>query len=191
MTLDLEQLLQQKPYIHPNAVAMGMYQMMAGSSLWPGVVVRADMGRIVIGKGVNIQDNSVLHVDSHHSIEIGDFSLVGHKAMIHGAQIGKACMIGIGCMILDDAQIGNGAQITAGCTIRGGKKIPARSLVVQKGNELKIFPEKAKPMRTIMGSIEYMLLAKRAQNNEWGPFSEDMEHSMKLLANQIWESINS
>jgi carbonic anhydrase/acetyltransferase-like protein (isoleucine patch superfamily) len=56
----------------------------------PGVVVRADMNAFVLGKYVNIQDNSTLHSDSKRGITIGDYTLVvGHHAMIHGCTIGR------------------------------------------------------------------------------------------------------
>ncbi|MGQ2864251.1 gamma carbonic anhydrase family protein, partial [Leptospira interrogans] len=111
-------------FIHPLATAIGLVEMGPYSSLWPGTVVRADMNQIVLGKGVNIQDNSTLHTDSSRGITIGDYTLVGHNTMLHGCKIGRGCLIGIGSIVLDEAEIGDGAMITAGCMIRGGKKIP-------------------------------------------------------------------
>ena len=52
------------PKIHPTAFVsefayvIGDVEIGEGSSVWPGAVVRADMGKIVIGKHTNIQDNS-------------------------------------------------------------------------------------------------------------------------------------
>lgn len=88
------------------------------------------MNRITLGNFINIQDNTSLHTDSRGSISIGDWTLVGHNAMLHGCKIGRGCLIGIGSILLDGCEIGDGAQITAGCMIRGGKKIPPRSLVL-------------------------------------------------------------
>lgn len=176
-------------FIHPDAVVEGMVEMAIGSSVWAGAVLRGDMNTISIGRAVNIQDNSTLHTDSSHSIRIGEFSLVGHNAMIHGAQIGKACLIGIGCIVLDDAEIGDGAMITAGCLIRGGLKIPKKAMVVQKNGALKVYPDKSRYLHTIAGSIEYMQLVARYKEKRFEKFTSDEESNMfdqaKLVANEI------
>lgn len=155
------------------------------SSLWPGVVVRADMNAFVLGKYVNIQDNSTLHSDSKRGVTIGDYTLVGHHAMIHGCTIGRGVLIGIGSIILDDAQIGDGAMITAGCMIRGGTKIPPRALVTPDGSSIKIFENKARTAYTIAGSLEYVELARRMRNGQWGPFSAAEEATFLSQAKEI------
>lgn len=162
-------------FIHERATVYGDIEMGQLSSLWPGVVVRADMNRFVLGKYVNIQDNATLHSDSRRGISIGDYTLVGHHAMIHGCTIGRGVLIGIGSIILDDAEIGDGAMITAGCMVRGGSKIPARALVTPDGSSIKIFERKAKTAYTIAGSLEYVELARRMQQGVWGPFSAEEE----------------
>lgn len=159
------------------------------SSLWPGVVVRADMNAFVLGKYVNIQDNSTLHSDSKRGITIGDYTLVGHHAMIHGCTIGRGVLIGIGSVILDDAQIGDGAMITAGCMIRGGTKIPPQALVTPDGSSIRIFENKARTAYTIAGSLEYVELAGRMQKGVWGPFSREEESAFLARAKEIWDSI--
>ncbi|MCC5816431.1 MAG: gamma carbonic anhydrase family protein [Leptospira sp.] len=174
-----------KPWIHNQATVMGDVGFGKSCSIWPGAVLRADMNSIRLGEAVNIQDNSTLHTDSRSSIEIGDWTLVGHNAMLHGCKIGRGVLIGIGSIILDGAEIGDGAQVTAGCMIRGGKKIPPRSLVLAQGSDLKIIPNKAKPEFTIAGSIEYIHLALRMQKNEFGPFSREQEEQFLQQAKEI------
>ncbi len=165
----------EKPFIHPNATSFGMVEFGHGVSIWPGAVLRADMNYIRLGNYVNIQDNSTLHTDSRSPIDIGDYTLVGHNAMIHGCTIGRAVLIGIGSIILDKAEIGDGSQIAAGCMIRGGKKIPPRSLVVPSNGDIKIYPGKAKPELTVAGCIEYAHLAERFQKGIFKPFEEEEE----------------
>lgn len=148
-------------FIHPKATVIGHVEMGPYSSLWPGVVVRADMNRIVLGEGVNIQDNSTLHTDSSRGITIGDYTLVGHNTMLHGCKVGRGCLIGIGSIVLDEAEIGDGAMVMAGCTVRGGKKIPPGAMVIQKKGELKIFEGKAKPVLSVAGCLEYIALSDR------------------------------
>lgn len=172
-------------FIHERATVYGDIEMGEFSSLWPGVVARADMNRFVLGRYVNIQDNSTLHSDSKRGVTIGDYTLVGHNAMIHGCTIGRAVLIGIGSIILDDAIIGDGAMITAGCMVRGGTKIPPRALVTPDGSSIKIFENKAKTAYTIAGSLEYVELAKRMQKGIWGPFSAAEEEAFFSRAKEI------
>ncbi len=164
-----------KPFIHQNATAFGMIEYGTSVSIWPGAVVRADMNQIKLGDFVNIQDNSTLHTDSTSPISIGEWTLVGHNVMIHGCRIGRGVLVGIGSIILDNAEIGDGSQIAAGCMIRGGKKIPPRSLVVPNGSDIKIFPGKAKPELTVAGCIEYAHLSVRFAQNVFVPFQKEEE----------------
>ncbi|AOP32669.1 gamma carbonic anhydrase family protein [Leptospira tipperaryensis] len=174
-------------FIHPQASAIGLVEMGAYSSLWPGAVARADMNQIVLGEGVNIQDNTTLHTDSSRGILIGDYTLVGHNAMLHGCKIGRGCLIGIGSIVLDDAEIGDGSMVMAGCMVRGGKKIPPGAMVIQKDGELKIFEGKAKPIYTVAGCLEYIALSKRFKEGIFGPFSKEEEIEFQNQAKLILE----
>ena len=174
------------PFIHPAAVGEGMVEMEEGSSVWGGAVIRADMNHTRLGRYVNVQDNCVLHVDFRSiPTEIGDYSLVGHQAMIHNAKIGRACLIGIQSVILEGAEIGDGAMITAGCLIRGGTKIPPRALVIQKDGKLIIKEGAARSLMTIVGSLEYAALVQRYRSGEVGTFSKETDAEWKAEAKRI------
>jgi carbonic anhydrase/acetyltransferase-like protein (isoleucine patch superfamily) len=86
-------------FVHPSAVLIGLITIGTNSSIWANTVIRADNNTISIGNGVNIQDNSTLHVDSKQGLVIGDYSLIGHNCVLHGCKIGRACMIGIGSIL--------------------------------------------------------------------------------------------
>jgi carbonic anhydrase/acetyltransferase-like protein (isoleucine patch superfamily) len=172
-------------FLHPSSSVIGNVTMGEDCSIWPSVVLRADLGTIELGRGVNIQDGSILHTDSGGRLTIGDYTLVGHKSMLHGCSIGRACMIGIGSIILDGAEIGDGAMITAGCLIRGGMKIPPFALVVARDGELKIYENKARTILTVMGSLEYILLAHRYRKGEFGPISESEKKTLETEAGRI------
>lgn len=143
------------------------------------------MNHIRLGNFVNVQDNCTLHTDTRSPISIGDYSLIGHNAVLHGCTVGRACMIGIGCIVLDGAEIGDGAILTAGCLIRGKAKIPARSLVIAQGGELKIFPGKAHVRLTVAGSLEYYALIGRYARNEFKPFTPEEETQFLAEADSI------
>ncbi|PJZ69894.1 gamma carbonic anhydrase family protein [Leptospira perolatii] len=172
-------------FIHPAATVIGMVELGPFSSIWPGAVLRADMSSITLGEAVNIQDNSTLHTDWKTGISIGDYSLIGHNAMLHGCKIGRACLIGIGSIVLDDAEIGDGAMILAGCMIRGGKKIPPRSMVFPKNGSIVIQENKARPEMTVAGCLEYIELSKRFRQNKFEPFTKEQEENFVQEAKKI------
>ncbi|MBE7413471.1 MAG: gamma carbonic anhydrase family protein [Leptospiraceae bacterium] len=158
-------------------------------SIWPGAVLRADTNFIKLGKAVNIQDNSTIHVDSTYSTSIGDYSLIGHNVVIHSSTIGKACLIGIGSIILENCVIGDGAMISAGCLIRGNTKIPPKAMVIQKNGELKIYENKSRPQLIIASSLEYVESSKRFLNKFFAPFSENETKEFFMKAGSILKEL--
>jgi carbonic anhydrase/acetyltransferase-like protein (isoleucine patch superfamily) len=111
------------------------------SSVWPGAVIRADFGKITIGKNTAVEDNCVIHSGSPsvplRDITIGDEVHIGHGAVIHGSKIGSNVLIGINATILHDAEIGNFCIIGAGCLVSEGMKIPDNSFVVGVPGKIK------------------------------------------------------
>jgi carbonic anhydrase/acetyltransferase-like protein (isoleucine patch superfamily) len=61
---------------------------------------------------------------------IGDYTTVGHQAMIHACTIGNETLIGMGAVILDYAQIGNQCIVGAGALVTKGTVIPDGSMVL-------------------------------------------------------------
>ncbi|MDD2714342.1 MAG: gamma carbonic anhydrase family protein [Candidatus Wallbacteria bacterium] len=121
-------------FIAQTASVIGRVKIGAGSSVWYGTVIRADINEIIIGAHSNIQDNSVLHVnhESHGGkpLRIGDFVTIGHSAILHGCEIGDGALIGMGACVLDGAVIGEGAIIGAKALITEGKVIPPHTLAM-------------------------------------------------------------
>jgi carbonic anhydrase/acetyltransferase-like protein (isoleucine patch superfamily) len=57
---------------------------------------------------------------------LGDEVTVGHRAVVHGCQVGDGALIGIGAIVLDGAVVGAGALIGAGSVVTPGTAIPER-----------------------------------------------------------------
>ncbi|NLY68116.1 MAG: gamma carbonic anhydrase family protein [Tissierellia bacterium] len=133
MIRDLEGI---KPSIHEDAFVadtacvIGDVKIGKGSSIWYGAVLRGDIENITIGEFTNIQDNSVVHTETDIPTKIGDYTVVGHGAIIHGCTIGNNCLIGMGAIILNNAKIGDNCIIGAGALVPEGKVIPPNSLVL-------------------------------------------------------------
>lgn len=118
-------------FVHPDATIIGRALVGARSSIWPTVVLRADMnGRIVIGEDTSIQDGSVAHLTEGWSdTVVGSRCTVGHRVILHGCIIEDECLIGMGSIILDNARIGTGSLVGAGSLVTAGTVIPPHSLV--------------------------------------------------------------
>lgn len=127
---DLTPQIDPSAYIAAEATVIGAATLAAGTSLWPGVVIRADNAPIHIGEGSNIQENSVLHVDEGCPLTIGKNVTVGHQAMLHGCTIEDGALIGIQAIVLNRAVIGRHCLVGAGAVVTEGKVFPERSLIL-------------------------------------------------------------
>jgi len=128
----------QNSWIAPSADVIGDVSCGQDCSIWFGCVIRADVHYIKIGNRVNIQDLSMLHV-THYKKEdksdgnptiIEDDVTIGHRVMLHGCTIEKACLIGMSATILDGAVIGKESIVGAGSLVTKNKAFPPRSLIM-------------------------------------------------------------
>lgn len=117
-------------FIAETASVLGDVTLGEGSSIWYGAVARGDIAPIIIGKFSNIQDNATVHNETNIPAIVGDYTVVGHNAIIHGCTIGNNCLIGMGSIILNRAVVGDNCIIGAGSLITQGKVIPPNSMVV-------------------------------------------------------------
>jgi carbonic anhydrase/acetyltransferase-like protein (isoleucine patch superfamily) len=117
-------------WIAPSASVIGRVEVGPDASIWYGAVLRADTDRIVIGRGTNIQDGSVIHADPGSPTIIGEGVTVGHMVMLHGCSVGENSLIGIGAVVLNRVRIGRNCLIGARSLITEGKEIPDGSLVM-------------------------------------------------------------
>lgn len=117
-------------FIAPGAQIAGDVTIGAGSSVWFGAVVRADMAPIRIGKNTNIQDNAVLHSDPGIPCLVGDNIVIGHQATVHACRVESGSLIGIGARVLTGAVVGRQALVGAGAVVREGGRIAPGMLAV-------------------------------------------------------------
>ena len=113
-------------WIAPTATLVGDVRVEDGASIWYGAVLRADFGPIIVRRGANIQDGSVLHGGMDPVTEIGDGVTVGHLCVVHGAIVETEALIGNGSTVLDGAVIGSRALVAAGSTVPPGNADPGR-----------------------------------------------------------------
>ena len=123
----------------PSADVIGDVFLDEDSSIWFGAVVRGDVERIVIGKGANVQDNSVLHCDPGAPLTLDAYVTVGHQVMLHGCYIGPYSLIGIGSTILNHARIGAHSIVGANALVTEHKEFPDGVLIL--GSPAKVVRE--------------------------------------------------
>jgi len=116
-------------YIAPGAVITGDVTLGDYSSVWFNAVLRGDINRIVIGHHTNIQDTAVLHMADELECVIGDYTTVGHGAVVHACQVGSEVLLGMRATILDDVVIGEQSIIGAAALVPQHMRIPPGSLV--------------------------------------------------------------
>ncbi|HYW30002.1 MAG TPA: gamma carbonic anhydrase family protein [Gemmatimonas sp.] len=117
-------------WIHESAVVLGDVTFGADVSVWPLVVIRGDVERILIGDRTNIQDGAVIHCDPGVPTIIGNDCVIGHRAIVHGSRLEDGVLIGMGAILLNGTHVGAGSIIGAGAVCTERMMIPPGSLVV-------------------------------------------------------------
>jgi carbonic anhydrase/acetyltransferase-like protein (isoleucine patch superfamily) len=117
-------------WIAPTATLIGAVRVEAGASVWYGAVLRADFGLVIVRRGANVQDGSILHGGPSPVTEVGEGATIGHLCVVHSATIGEEALVGNGATLLDGAVVGRRALIAAGCTVPPGMTIPDGMLAV-------------------------------------------------------------
>ena len=122
-------------FVAPGARLIGDIVIGAEASIWYNCVLRGDVNAIRIGARSNIQDGSVIHVDSPHPGHeaghptiIGEEVLIGHMAMVHGCFLHDRAFVGLGAIVMDGCEIESDAMLAAGALLTQGKRIPAGQL---------------------------------------------------------------
>ncbi len=128
---DLVPSLHEDSFVHPDATVIGDVELGEQSSIWPGSVLRADMGKIRIGRQTSIQDGSCVHLTQNYSDTlVGNRVTVGHRVILHGCIVEDDCLIGMGAILLDNCRIGAGSLVGAGALVTAGTEVPPGSLVL-------------------------------------------------------------
>ena len=118
-------------FLAASSSVVGDVEIGDDSNIWYGCVLRGDVGQIRIGKRVNVQDLTCIHMTENLSRSIiEDEVSIGHSVVIHGAIIEGGALVGMGSVVMDNARIGEEAIIGAGSLVTGNTKIPPRTLAM-------------------------------------------------------------
>ena len=126
---DKQPVLADNSFLAPSAYVIGDVVVGENSSIWYGCILRGDVNSIRIGKRVNIQDGTVIHVATHGpNTQIGNDVSVGHMALLHACKIESGAFIGMRAVIMDGAIIEKGAMVAAGALVPAGKIVRSGEL---------------------------------------------------------------
>ncbi len=117
-------------FVHPQAAVTGNVVIGKNVYVGPGAAIRGDWGRIVIADGCNVQENCTIHMFPGVTVWLKEGAHIGHGAVIHGAVVGRNCLIGMNSVIMDNVQLGEECIVGALTFIKAGMEIPRRSMVV-------------------------------------------------------------
>lgn len=155
------------PRLHPSAwiadsaEVIGDVAIGEEASVWFGCALRGDNEPIVIGRGSNVQEGTVMHTDIGCPLTVGDSVTIGHQAMLHGCTVGDGTLIGIQAVVLNKARIGRWSLVGAGSLVTEGKSFPDGSLIMGTPAKLVRALEPAEIERLRQAAEHYVAKARR------------------------------
>jgi carbonic anhydrase/acetyltransferase-like protein (isoleucine patch superfamily) len=156
-------VVHESAFIHPNATVTGNVIIGKDVYIGPGAAVRGDWGEIIIEDGCNVQENCTIHMFPGVTVTLREGAHIGHGAIIHGASIGRNCLVGMNAVIMDRVQVGDESIVGALAFVAADSVIPSRSVVV--GNPAKVVKQVSDEMLAWKseGTAIYQRLPKDCQ----------------------------
>lgn len=100
-------------FVHPQAVVTGNVVIGKDVYIGPGAALRGDWGGILIADGCNVQENCTIHMFPGVTVRLEQDAHIGHGAIIHGAHIGRNCLVGMNAVLMDRVELGEGCIVGA------------------------------------------------------------------------------
>ncbi len=159
-------VIHETSFVHPQASVTGNVIIGKHCYIGPGAALRGDWGRIIIEDGCNVQENCTIHMFPGVTVLLKEGAHIGHGAIIHGATIGRNCLIGMNSVIMDNVELDEECIVGALSFIKEGEKIPRRSLLA--GNPARVIKSVSDEMIAwkTEGTKLYQQLPT-AMHNEW------------------------
>ena len=145
-------------WVHESALLFGNLSVGGESSIWPHVVMRAEMFHIEIGARTNIQDFVMIHVGATTPTIIGDDCSITHHATLHGCTLGDKCLVGINSTVMDGAVIGDNCIVAGHSIVTEGSNFPDNSIIA--GSPAKLLKTRDSSIANKMNAAFYVLNAK-------------------------------
>jgi len=163
-------VIHESSFVHPLAAVTGNVIIGKNCYVGPGAAIRGDWGEIVLENGVNVQENCTIHMFPGKSIILKTGAHVGHGAVIHGANLGVNCLIGMNSVIMDGAEIGDECIVGAMSFVKAETKFSSRKLIL--GN----------PAEAIKDVTDEMIAWKTAGTKLYQQLPADCHSTLKEVA---------
>lgn len=169
-------------FVHPQAAVTGHVIIGKNCYIGPGAALRGDWGKIILEDGCNVQENCTLHMFPGKQVLLHEGAHIGHGAIIHGATIGKNCLVGMNSVIMDNVLLGDECIVGALAFIKEGEIFERRSLIV--GNPAKKIKEVSDEMVAwkTQGTAIYQALPHE-MHHQWA-VCEPLQEETKTTENQ-------
>jgi phenylacetic acid degradation protein len=176
---DFIPVVHESSFVHPQAAVTGNVIIGKDCYIGPGAALRGDWGAIILENGCNVQENCTIHMFPGVTVLLKEGSHIGHGAVIHGATIGKNCLVGMNSVVMDNVLLGDECIVGALSFIKEGEVFESRSLIV--GNPAKKIKEVSDEMIKwkTKGTQLYQSLPKEMQE-QW----QVCEPLREILANR-------
>lgn len=126
-------------FVHPQAAVTGNVIIGRDVYVGPGAALRGDWGEIIVNDGCNVQENCTIHMFPGVTVRLDEAAHIGHGAIIHGARIGRNCLVGMNAVVMDEVELGEGCIVGALSFLRAASVWPARKVIA--GNPAKILKD--------------------------------------------------
>jgi phenylacetic acid degradation protein len=126
-------------FVHPQAAVTGNVIIGKDVYIGPGAALRGDWGEIIISDGCNVQENCTVHMFPGVSVRLEEGAHIGHGAIIHGAHIGRNCLVGMNAVLMDDVELGDECIVGALAFLPAESVWQRRQVIV--GNPAKAIKE--------------------------------------------------
>jgi phenylacetic acid degradation protein len=158
-------VVHESSFVHPQAAVTGNVIIGKNVYVGPGAAIRGDWGGIIIEDGCNIQENCTIHMFPGVTVVLKEGAHIGHGAVIHGATIGKNCLIGMNAVIMDNVILEDECIVGALSFVKADETFERRSLIV--GNPAKKIKEVSDEMIQwkTQGTRLYQALPKEMQEH--------------------------
>jgi len=159
-------VIHETSFVHPQAAVTGNVIIGKHCYIGPGAALRGDWGGIVLEDGCNVQENCTIHMFPGITVVLKEGAHIGHGAVIHGAIIGKNCLVGMNSVIMDNVVLGDECIVGALSFLKADEIYEARSLIV--GNPAKKIKDVTDELIAwkSKGTLLYQSLPKEMQE-EW------------------------
>jgi len=156
-------------FIHPNATVTGNVIIGKDVYIGPGAAIRGDWGQIIIEAGCNVQENCTIHMFPGVTVRLEEGAHIGHGAIIHGASIGRNCLVGMNAVVMDRVQVGAESIVGALAFVAADTVVPPRSVMV--GN----------PAKVVKQVTDEMLAWKTEGTNIYRQLPEDCRQGLRAV----------